>query len=193
MKPIASTLEMALLGLIAQKVQAGYDLRKTFSTSAWRHYSDSPGSIYPALGRMKGRGWIEAAGGTRDPLRRQEFRITEAGRTALVSWLERPPTQDEVRFHMPEAMLRFAFMDGNVARTTALEFLDRYIRELEIYVGEMHAQNEQMRSLMRQALGHAPAHTGLLAFESGIAGMEAQLTWARQARIQLAEEASRVR
>jgi DNA-binding PadR family transcriptional regulator len=51
----ASTLEFALTGLLRQKPQSGYDLRKTFTDTAMRHYSDSPGSIYPAMRRLQAR------------------------------------------------------------------------------------------------------------------------------------------
>ena len=77
MKKFASTLEMAMLGLMKQKQHSGYDLRKTFATTAMRHYSDSPGSIYPVLRRIEARDWIEPATVTavqpEDRRRRQDF------------------------------------------------------------------------------------------------------------------------
>src|ERR1700675_3621423 len=85
----SSTLEMALLGLLGQKPQSGYDLRKTFATTAMRHYSDSPGSIYPALRRLESRGLIASAsaddGRAPDARRRQEFALTQAGKGTLIA------------------------------------------------------------------------------------------------------------
>jgi len=182
-----TTLEYALLGLLRQKAQSGYDLRKTFATTAMRHYSDSPGSIYPALRRLEARGWIadrgEASTEPRDPRKRRIFALTEAGLKALVAWIGEPVTRDEVVLREAALMLRFAYMDGNVPRSVACRFLADFEREKAAYVAELRAQFEEMRSKF-------PLHTGVLAFQSGIEQMEAQLSWARSARARLAESVS---
>jgi|SRR5208282_335132 len=181
-----STLELALLGLLHQKPQSGYDLRKTFATTAMRHFSDSPGSMYPALRRLEARGWIAAEPKTgNDPENRrgrQVFHLTSEGIAVLVEWLERPVTRDDVIWRMPEVMLRFAFMDTNVPRSTAIRFLGEFEQSLGAYVADLRIDLERMNSKM-------PINTGLLAFQSGIEGFEAQLSWARKARARLAEEA----
>jgi DNA-binding PadR family transcriptional regulator len=178
-----STIEMALLGMLSQKRRSGYDLRKTFATTAMRHYSDSPGSIYPALRRLESRGWIAPVpqDGDKDSRKRQEFALTEAGTGALIAWLEREVSRDDVILRTDELMLRFAFMDGNVPRSATIRFLDQFIRERGAYAGELRAQFEQTSA-------RTPLHTGLLAFESGIRGMETQLAWAQEARARLAEK-----
>ncbi len=182
--PSSSTLEMALLGLLSQKAQSGYDLRKTFATTAMRHYSDSPGSIYPALGRLEKRGWIaRVSRGDRETLdsrRRQEFALTNEGRVALTSWLQQEVSADDVMLRLDELLLRFAFMDGNIPRSTTIRFLDQFIRELGLYAARRRAEFEQTRARIS-------LHTGLLAFEMGIRSMETQLAWAQEARARLAE------
>src|SRR5580658_363542 len=97
-----------------------------------RHYSDSPGSIYPALKRIEKRGWIEAVpqqGQEADSRRRQVFALTAAGKDALVAWLDKPVSRDDVNLRVGELMLRFAFMDGNVPRATTIQFLIDFERE----------------------------------------------------------------
>lgn len=180
--PTASNLEFALLGLLRQKPQSGYDLRKTFASTAMRHYSDSPGSIYPALRRLQSRGWITADAKPTDGRGRQVFHLAPAGAGALVEWLSQPVTYDDVVWRSAELMLRFAFMDGNVPRSTAVGFLEQFERALSSYVGELRGDFERSSSLM-------PLNTGLLAFQCGIESMESQLSWARQARLRLVEEA----
>ena len=183
-----STLEYALVGLIRQKPQSGYDLRKTFTTTGMRHYSDSPGSIYPALKRIVARGWIEAVpqkSEEGESRRRQLFALTAAGKDALVAWLDKPVTRDDVNLRVDEMMLRFAFMDGNVPRATAIRFLADFERERAIYAAESRAKLEVMRSI-------AGLHTGVLAYESGIEAMEAQVSWARRAREQFEKAQSNI-
>lgn len=177
---------MAILGLLRGKPQSGYDLRKTFTTTAMRHYSDSPGSIYPALRRMESRGWIREAvpaGLTREDRRgRQEFTPTEVGRAVLLAWLQQDMSSEDVRLRLTELMLRFAFMNGNIPRSATVRFLDQLARELGGYVAEMHTKFEEMSGKVQ------PLHTGLLAFEAGIRGMEAQLAWAQEVRARLEEK-----
>jgi len=181
-----STLEYALTGMLSQKARSGYDLRKTFTDTGMRYYSDSPGSIYPALRRLEARGWITAAPeptGQDDPRKRQLFAITETGKEALVAWLSQPVTPDDVNLRVSELMLRFAFMDGNVPRAVTIRFLRDFERERAGYAAESRGKLEDMRS-------KAGLHTGVLAYESGIEGMETQVAWARRAREQL-EQAMR--
>jgi DNA-binding PadR family transcriptional regulator len=181
-----STLEYALIGLLRQKAQSGYDLRKTFTTKGMRHYSDSPGSIYPALKRLVERGWIEAVPGDTeqsDPRKRQLFAITETGKEALVAWLRQPVTREDVILRVSELMLRFAFMDGNVPRTMTVQFLSDFEREQAVYAAESRVKLDAMRSKY-------PLHTGFLAYEAGIEGMELHVSWARRSRERL-EQAER--
>jgi DNA-binding PadR family transcriptional regulator len=175
----ASTLEFALAGLLRQKAQSGYDLRKTFTETAMRHYSDSPGSIYPALKRLQARGWIEAE--PKDSRGREVFHLSNEGVDGLAEWLSRDVTRNDVVFRVAELMLRFAFMDGNVPRSTTIRFLEQFHLELGIYVRELRARFERTSF-------QKPVHTGLLAFQHGVEGMEAQLSWAQKARRRLEED-----
>ncbi|MGA2848497.1 MAG: PadR family transcriptional regulator [Terracidiphilus sp.] len=175
----ASTLEFALVGLLRQKAQSGYDLRKTFTETAMRHYSDSPGSIYPALKRLRARGWIEAE--PKDSRGREVFHLSNEGVTALAEWLSRDIKREDVVFRVAELMLRFAFMDGNVPRSTTTRFLEQFQLELGIYVRELRGRFE--RTCFQK-----PVHTGLLAFQHGVEAMEAQLSWAQKARRTLEED-----
>jgi DNA-binding PadR family transcriptional regulator len=176
----ASTLEFALIGLLRHKPQSGYDLRKTFTETAMRHYSDSPGSIYPALRRLQTKGWIEAE--PEDGRGREVFHLTPQGVESLIEWLGRDLSREDAASRLKELMLRFAFMDGNVPRATAIRFLDQFQVEYGAYAAELRAKFERDSYLK-------PVHTGLLAFQSGVEHAEAQLNWARNARARLAEDA----
>lgn len=176
-----SILEYALTGMLRPKPQSGYDLRKTFTTTGMRHYSDSPGSIYPALKRLVARGWIAAVPGNTeqdDPRKRQLFAITETGKEELVTWLNQPVTRDDVMMRVSELMLRFAFMDSNVPRATTIQFLRDFEREQAIYAAESRGKLNEMHSKY-------PLHTGFLAYEAGIEGMENHVSWARRSRERL--------
>src|SRR3977135_2586197 len=138
----SSSLEYALLALLRQKPQSGYDLRKTFAITPMRHFSDSPGSIYPALRRMKARRWVTAYPEDGSARKRQEFAITDAGTRALIHWLRQPLKRADVIWRLEQLMLRFAFLDGNVDRPVALRFLEELERELAAYVRELREHDK---------------------------------------------------
>lgn len=167
-----SSLEFALLGLLRQKPQSGYDLRKTFATTPMRHFSDSPGSIYPALRRMKARRWVTGSAENGHARKRQEFAVTAGGTRALVQWLQQPVTREDVIWRLESLMLRFAFLDGNVERRVAVKFLEELERELAAYVRELREYEKNFDTKVRSS-------TGYLAFKSGVDSYQASLTWAR--------------
>lgn len=169
-----SLLGYALLGLIHQKPASGYELRRTFSTTPMGSFSDSPGAIYPALGRLEAaaliRGRIEKSAGLRQ---RQIFHITASGLAALQQWLTSPITRLDIVRHLDAIMLRFAFMDGVAGPARSHEFLRSFSEELDTYVQELHAFFDVHNANMPLS--------ARLALESGIRSYEAQRAWARSA------------
>jgi DNA-binding PadR family transcriptional regulator len=175
-----SLLEHALLGLVHQQPRSGYALRKVFATTPMAHYSDSPGTIYPALGRLQRRGWISGAVENGRSLRPQRvFSITARGLEQLKRWLAAEVTVEDVAWRMDDLMLRFAFIEGVLGREAATRFLGQ--------LGPAIA--EHLRGLERfsaEAAPHMPI-AARLALESGIAGFRAQGRWATYAVRRLEE------
>jgi DNA-binding PadR family transcriptional regulator len=84
-------LELALLGLTHRSPQSGYDLRKTFASTAMGHYSSSPGAIYPALKRLQARGLLSSSVDSTTRLRpKRLFRPTANGLAILKAWVNTP-------------------------------------------------------------------------------------------------------
>ncbi len=173
-----SNLDFALLGLLHQGPRSGYDLRKAFTSSPLAHFSDSPGAIYPALLRLRGRGWIEPV--TSGPIGgrgRQPFRLTARGRRSLLAWLESPPTRDEVVYEPDALILRFAFMSQALPVAAPVRFLRAFRAEAQSYVVELE------RYLKEAGAEMTPS--GRLAFESGIEGFRGRVRWSRRAERRL--------
>jgi DNA-binding PadR family transcriptional regulator len=180
-KPTA--LEYALLGLVGQQPQSGYDLRKIFETTAMGSYSGSPGAIYPALKRLEAQGFIEGDVDNTKALRpRKIFRLTESGRAVLFEWLSATIEPEDVQRRVDELMLRFAFhgLLGDPGETR--RFLELFQKETDEYVGELKAQG---RSIPEEA----PPHPRL-ALAAGLAQFQALARWARRALDSFPEEES---
>jgi DNA-binding PadR family transcriptional regulator len=169
-----SVLGYALLGLLQQAPLSGYDLRKFFSATPMMSFSDSPGSIYPALRRLEHRRLIRSQVEERAGLRRRRlFRLTPAGLAELRAWQTRPITRDDIVRAIDELMLRFSFMDQTLGREAAQSFLRTLRRELTKYLPGLHEHLAAHRAKMPLS--------GRLALESGIAGYESLLRWTRSA------------
>jgi DNA-binding PadR family transcriptional regulator len=165
------SLGYALLGLL-QKPSSGYDLRKVFSATSMKSFSDSPGAIYPALNRLQQHGLIhgkvEAGSGLR---RRRLFRLTPKGLSELKKWITRPITREDLLWAQPEIVLRFAFADTAVGPAAAIRFLKSLEAALKNYVPSLHDELRAMQPTMPLSAS--------LAFQCGIRGAESLLEWTR--------------
>lgn len=179
MKPSNSSAKIpalgyALLGLLHPKPASGYDLRKIFSSTSLKSYSDSPGAIYPALGRLEKqgliRGTIEDGAGLR---RRQLFRVTAKGISELKKWIARPIAREDLLRGPQEVMLRFAFSEMVVSPAAAVELLRSLEAVVQAHVTALHQELKALPAVMPTS--------GRLAFECGVRGNEALLEWTRHA------------
>jgi DNA-binding PadR family transcriptional regulator len=167
-------LGYALLGLLQAKPASGYDLRKIFSSTSMKTYSDSPGAIYPALQRLEKqglvRGTIEQGNGLR---RRQVFHLTGRGTAELKKWIRKPITPEDLTRGYEEIMLRFAFSETAAGMSASVELLTSLQAALKAHVVSLHEEFEASHKLMPTS--------GRLAFESGIGGTEYLLQWTEYA------------
>jgi DNA-binding PadR family transcriptional regulator len=120
----ASALEYAVLGLLAEGPKSGYDVRRVFATTAMRMYSDSPGSIYPALRRLARRKLVVARR-ERTGRRRTEYALSPGGRALVRRWLSQPVTAADVTRNDGSLELKLAFMSGLLPQRLP-EFLDEW-------------------------------------------------------------------
>lgn len=169
-----STLSLAILGLISHRPLTGYDVRKVFQTTPMGHFSSSPGAIYPALKRIEETGWIRSAT-TKGQTGRQRvaYEITARGLKVFKEHLSRPVTQEDVTWHLDQLMLRFAFMDGVIARDRIVQFLQEFAAQMDLHVANL-------RCYVASVTSNLPP-CARLAMESGIQDYEMHAQWARRA------------
>ena len=175
-----SSLSLAILGLISQQPQSGYDLRKVFSTTPMGHFSSSPGAIYPALRRIEAHGSVRpAARPEKNGRQRTTYQITRRGLAILRRHVSQPITRDDVIWRMDDLMLRFAFMDRLVGRRRTLHFLAELASEIDRYLVTLRGYLADVKETIPPC--------GRLAMEQGIAGYKMNAQWARRAIRELSE------
>lgn len=164
-------LAYALLGLLARESASGYDLRKVFQESLLGLYSDSPGSIYPALRRLESEGLVRArsaAGGRR----RRLLSITADGRRALEAWLREPPDVGRTVRDRGSVELRLAFLHDVLPRADLPHFLETYASSLD----QLRAVAEAARDATHDTL----SASAQVALDMGIHRMRSTATWCRR-------------
>src|SRR5918911_3115448 len=89
-RQLAAT-EAAVLGLLADREQSGYDLKRAIDRSVGYFWGPAKSRIYTVLPRLVERGYATRRGVVQeDRPNKQLYRITAAGRRALEAWLAEP-------------------------------------------------------------------------------------------------------
>lgn len=178
-----TNLEYALLGLLHQQPQSGYDLRKVFATTALGNYSSSPGAIYPALKRLESSDLVTSEIDSTTKLRpRKIFSPSRKGRAVFRTWLKADLTPDDVARRFDDLMLRLAFHWVLNDLEATRVFVSALADELDSYVEALESQRRQF-----------PEQTPIqprLALDAGIEQVKAAARWAHKSVKKLSEERS---
>jgi DNA-binding PadR family transcriptional regulator len=169
------------MGLVRQQPQSGYDIMKTFETTAISSYSSSPGAVYPALRRLEEAGLIAGEVENRDSLRpRQVYHVTPAGERELRQYLLQPITREDIAKNTSDVMLRFVFTGNVLGRREAVRMLTQYAQAVDAYIPELKRQLAIVRQEALPYAGHALEH--------GIEQYRAEARWARRVIARLQDE-----
>lgn len=77
-----------LLALLSDKPRHGYELRAEFEARTAELWRLNSGQVYTTLDRLQRDGLVDADDGADPSGRRRLYKMTEAGRTELRSWLD---------------------------------------------------------------------------------------------------------
>lgn len=100
-----STLGHALLGLLSSQPMTGYELTSAFDVTLANVWTARHSQIYPELAKLQAAGLIEQT--EAGPRGSKRYAATDAGRGAVVRWLEEHPPSAVLR---SERMLRVFFL-----------------------------------------------------------------------------------
>jgi transcriptional regulator len=81
---LRGTMDVLILKALSRGRQHGFGIARWIEALTGEELRIEEGSLYPALQRLRSRGWIQAAWDTSECNRRERYyRLTEAGRRAL--------------------------------------------------------------------------------------------------------------
>jgi DNA-binding PadR family transcriptional regulator len=152
---------------------SGYDIRKAFSSTSLKHFSSSPGAIYPALRRLEAAALIRGKIERQNTLRpRKVYTLTPDGIAAFKEHLSRPVTLDDIMWRMDDLMLRFSFVYDVLGKERTLKFLEEFSSAIESHIQAL--ENEY------NAMNKDLSFGGPRAFEHGIETYRSTARWLKK-------------
>jgi transcriptional regulator len=83
---LQGTLDMLILQTLQWGPQHGYGISQAMRANSGDVLAVDTGSLYPALHRLEGKGWVKASWKTSDSNQRvREYRLTPKGKRQLLS------------------------------------------------------------------------------------------------------------
>lgn len=182
-------LRIAILSLLADGDYTGYELSKAFDASITYVWAASQSQIYPELHKLADKGLAEGIDVTQQgrPDKRM-YRITPAGRSALVEWVSRSPTTLGIRDPFQLQAVNSGRLPPDRARQLVTEQRGLLQRRFDILV----TIRDQLDSS-----GHTPGEPyseqlgWRLGVEAGLRTVEAYIGWCDWAVEQIDASAQR--
>lgn len=166
----ASSLELAVLGLLKEGPMHGYELQKRLSFTLGPLYAVSYGSLYPCLKRLRQGGLVKERPGEAKPRRRRKlptddvktpltmrrrrkvYEISTTGESFFFEQLEQGAVYDTDRFQTRFAFFRYLPKE---MRLRLLEHRKAYLEEkLAEFKGTLQATRERMDAYSRSLIDH---------------------------------------
>jgi len=165
----ASSLELAVLGLLKEGPMHGYELRKRLTFTLGPLYAVSYGSLYPCLKRLRKAGLVVAPVERPEPKRRrlksepkptartssrrkQVYEISPEGERLFFEQLELGAIYDTDRFQTRFAFFRYLPSDE---RVRLLEHRKAYLEEkLAEFKETLRATRERIDNYSRSLIDH---------------------------------------
>lgn len=168
--------DYVILGLLAERPLSGYQIKKLVDIRFKFFWSESFGQIFPALKSLAIAGLVEECAQEQTGGRATKtYRITSAGREALVAWLGQPVAKESLRL---EILLK-TYFSGYAAPSVMLSHLAAF--------EESHAQQLHILNLFQVELERIPDedenHRDILrVIDFGQKVNRAYLDWCRETK-----------
>ncbi|HVZ92486.1 MAG TPA: PadR family transcriptional regulator [Rhizomicrobium sp.] len=132
------------LGILTRGDATGYEIKTLFENGGYQHFVDASfGSIYPALNRLTDEGLVRVRAEAQEKRPdRKVYSITQAGRSAFIASLLKPPAEDRHRSPFVFAMLFSDLLPP--ARVAAM--IESYIAQTESRLAQLRESNSRAKT-----------------------------------------------
>lgn len=170
MPPELPPTSFVLLGLLARRPMAGYDLAAFADRTVAHFWPIQRSQLYRELPRLEELGYVsgERVAQQQAPTKRV-YTLTAQGREALQAWLDGPSFQvDRVR----NGLLVKVFFARHMAPDRLAALLRDYRAAVEQELADLTAITEQLAHIPRAAYGRATALYGVRHFQATLGWLD---------------------
>lgn len=173
-----STLELAILSQIYGRPASGYEIRKLFIETPARHFSSSPGAIYPALKRLENAGLITGTVEQSDTLRpKKVYQLSSDGASTMREHVSQDVSRADIATKLDELILRFGLLESLCGIEACECFLLDFAEKTNAYTQELKRNLQDHQ----QSQHYATSLSSQLAHEYGIEVFTKTNDWAKHA------------
>lgn len=177
------TLQYVILAGLAHEPRSGYDITRWLSLVASHFWLVGHSSIYPALASLEEESLVthEEAPSERGP-KRKVYDLTEKGFEVLLSWVDGPAAEQQVRDEQLVKALCYGFLREESALARVDQVRQHHAEKLVYY----ESLERRLESGLGPREGETPitgaAYAGtLLALRRGIGNEQSYLEWCDEA------------
>jgi DNA-binding PadR family transcriptional regulator len=170
-----------ILGMLRHEPRSGYEIKQLVDNSTRFFWAASYGQIYPELRKLEEAGLVAGEAQPTGGRKRVVYRLTDAGRGELRSWLAEPSQHYELR---DEGLLKL-FFAGAAEPGRAVEIIDAKQRLMEEKLAALRAIEPYA------AAAAASDPFPYLVLRYGLESSQWVIGWCERARAELAETKSK--
>lgn len=158
----------AILGVLSLKPCSGYEIKKLMSESTAYFWSESDGSIYPALRELNRQEMVACDSESVGKRERKIYSITTKGKKELARWLNEPAEAQKPR---NELLLKLFFAE-QMPISVVRKHLENHQRDLlakfEVYVSIRRKLEQEYNSDAAQPFWLMTLRNGELSVSAGL-------------------------
>jgi len=174
------SVEYVILAGLVRRPRSGYDLTRWMQRETSHYFTVGHNRIYPALSALERDGLVmhEVVPSDRGP-ERKVYSITEAGREALLCWVDSPPVERQLRDEQLVKVLCYGFLAPERALARLQEIKTLHEEKLARYEGYRRGLEVELRE------GRISEETylgTLLTLRRGIGAERSYVEWCEEAK-----------
>lgn len=161
----------AVLGMLLQKPQSGYEIRQFMINSTDYFWQESDASIYPMLKILETEGKVTAQSEFVGKRERKIFEITQTGKDEFLAWMTKPAEKENSR---NELLLKF-FLGASVPKEEVVKQL--FLRKQNLQETKKKYKSIEADVLSKVANEYPHKFFWLMALQYGVVHADTELRW----------------
>lgn len=136
-------MDKIILGLLSQKSMTVYDIKIAMDKSISQFYSNSFGSINPAIKKLEQQLLITCSEHVENSRLKKTYAITSKGRQIYKAWIAEPIKQGRIK---DEVLIKIFFL-GDIDKIEQKKVINAYLEELTTSKETLENQKEGIENM----------------------------------------------